>query len=437
MAYGGGLYDLQNKKLPGVYYKLRTLSGAFSNTDEIGVVAAPLELDWGETNKVFEVTSDEFYRNSFKYFGYNPNASQLTFLRDLFKNAQKLIAYRLAGGAAATCKYGTAVCPGTRGNALRVNIAISENKYVIKILLDNTVVNSQTADLNATTDDLVANDFVVWAENVDLAEETVPLTGGSNTAASAQDYETALNNLISYSFNILTTDTTDRTVKKLFVDFTNLQRERYGKYFQCILSNYTADSDYEGVISVENSESGSDTKQDNQIVFWLAGAAASCPLDKSLANLKYDGESPVMASWGQAELENSQERGAFVFHRHAGAIVTFEDINTLKTFDDLKTQVYCFNEAVRLKDRLLTAISNRFTNFYLGHVKNDEKGRTSLWSDIVTIIKDYSDMGAVVDFKPNEDVIVQPGEKKEDVEARISLAVSFSMQRLYIPILIN
>lgn len=438
MSYGGGLYETMNKILPGVYYKILATKSNFQNSEELGIVAVPLELKWGVIGKVFEVTYEDFYKNSLKLFGYSSNSLEMTGFRDLFQNAEKLITYRIGGGNCASCKYASAKYGGLRGNDLKINIVQNnQSSYTVNVLLENKIVETQNVNSPATTDDLTESDFVDWVSSVDLEEETINLSGGTEATPTLQYYQDALNALSTYNFTILATNTTDSEAKQLFCSFVKTQRERYGHYYQCVLNNYTEHSDYEGIISVENSSNLQDDSVTNQIVFWIAGMLSKCKLSESISNEIYKGESEVFDGWTQEQLENKMQQGAFVFHKVGSNTKTFMDINTLKTFDEFKTKIYKQNETIRLKDRLLNSITRRFDEHYLGLVKNTAEGRISLWNDIVTIITDYVREGAIVDFNPNDDVVVTLGENKEDVVVYILIKESLTMQKLYIPLLIQ
>ena len=70
MALGGGTFTAQNKVLPGAYINFVSAASANTNLSDRGVATMPLELDWGAEGKVFEVTNEDFQKNSMKIFGY-------------------------------------------------------------------------------------------------------------------------------------------------------------------------------------------------------------------------------------------------------------------------------------------------------------------------------------------------------------------------------
>lgn len=98
MALGGGTFLVQNKVLPGAYINFVSLAVASATLSDRGIATMPLELDWGITGNVFEVTNEDFQKNSLKIFGYDYTNEKLKGLRDLFRNIKTLYAYRLNGG---------------------------------------------------------------------------------------------------------------------------------------------------------------------------------------------------------------------------------------------------------------------------------------------------------------------------------------------------
>lgn len=70
MALGGGTFTSQNKELPGAYINFVSAASASAALSDRGIATMPLELDWGVEGEVFEVTNEDFQKNSLKLFGY-------------------------------------------------------------------------------------------------------------------------------------------------------------------------------------------------------------------------------------------------------------------------------------------------------------------------------------------------------------------------------
>ena len=69
MALGGGTFTSQNKELPGAYINFVSAASASATLSDRGIATMPLELDWGVEGEVFEVTNEDFQKNSLKLFG--------------------------------------------------------------------------------------------------------------------------------------------------------------------------------------------------------------------------------------------------------------------------------------------------------------------------------------------------------------------------------
>ena len=69
MALGGGTFLVQNKELPGAYINFVSKSAASATLSERGIATMPLELDWGVSGDIFEITNGDFQKNSMEIFG--------------------------------------------------------------------------------------------------------------------------------------------------------------------------------------------------------------------------------------------------------------------------------------------------------------------------------------------------------------------------------
>lgn len=185
MALGGGTFTSQNKELPGAYINFVSAASASAALSDRGIATMPLELDWGVEGEVFEVTNEDFQKNSLKLFGYAFDSPKMLGLNDLFMGAKTLYVYRLNGGGdKAANTYATAKYCGVRGNDLKIVIqknADDASKYDVTTYFGTVKVDTQTVVKAA---DLVANDYVTF-KAADLAVTAgTPLTGGTNGSQS-------------------------------------------------------------------------------------------------------------------------------------------------------------------------------------------------------------------------------------------------------------
>ena len=431
MALGGGTFFTQNKVLPGAYINFISASKASATLSDRGYAAMALELDWGVENTIFEVTNGDLQKNSMKLFGYDYTAPQLKGLRDLFLNLKTLYIYRLtSGGVKATNTYATAKYCGTRGNNLKVVISNNveeEEKFDVSLYIDDTtLLDKQTV---SQMSELVDNDYVTWKSGASLSETAgEPLSTGTNGTVNGAAHQTFLDKAESYYFNILGCVSTEDEIKSLYVAYTKRLRDEVGAKFQLVVHNKEAD--YEGVINVINDVEESPV---SSLVYWVTGAEASCAVNASLLNKKYDGEFTVKADYTQSQLEGFINAGKFAFHKVGNDVRVLSDINTLLTTSDVKGDVFKENQTIRVCDQIANDIANIFNTRYLGVVPNDANGRISLWNDIVKHHQQLQDIRAIENFT-SEDITVAQGDTKKAVVVYDKVTVVNAMAQLYMTV---
>lgn len=435
MALGGGIFTTQNKILPGSYINFVSAARAYT-IGERGVAALPVELDWGEEEKVFEVTAEEFQRNSLKLFGYPVDDDRMKGIRDLFKHCQKALFYRLNKGAKATCTFADAKYSGTKGNDLKIVIkddVDDESSYLVQTLMGFQIVDEQ---LVKTKEELVDNEYVAWKQELTLeATASTPLASGTNgEPVTGTEYQNALDALESYKFNALGCLSTTDEVKKLFAAYAKRMRDQVGAKFIVVLHK-KADSDYEGVVSVEN-----DTKDSSwpasSAVYWTTGAQAGCEINKSLTNKMYDGEFTIDVNLTQSQLEEALGSGKFVFHRVDSDVRVLDDINTLTTFTEKKGKDFARNQVIRVLDQIGNDIAALFNSKYIGEIPNDAAGRVSFWSDVVNHHTILQKMRAIENFD-SENVKVEKGESKTAIVVTDSITPVNAMSQLYMTVIVS
>ena len=436
MALGGGTFVTQNKILPGAYINFISAKRATSSLSDRGIVAIPLELDWGIDEEAFQVTSDDFEKYSVKYFGYDYTHEKLKGLRDLFKNIRLGYFYKLNKGVKASCTIATAKYSGIRGNDLKVTVTtnIDDNaKFDVVILLDNKKIDTQIAKVIT---DLQDNDYITWKKDATLeASAGLVFTGGTNgEAVTGAEYQAFLDKIESYSFNALGCLATTTEIKSLFVEFTKRMRDKVGAKFQTVLYK-KSDADYEGVVSIENKIKDKDLVE-SSLIYWATGAIAGCDINKSNTNKKYDGEFDVGVNYTQIQLEEALKSGKFIFHKVGDEVHVLEDINTFVSFTDDKNDDFSSNQSVRVLDQIANDIATLFNTKYLGEVPNDKSGRISFWNDVVKHHEQLQNMRAIEDFKA-DDVSVEPGSDKKTVVVSDAVKVISAMSKLYMTVSVS
>lgn len=431
---GGGIFTAQNKTLPGAYINFVSAARATATLSDRGFVAMPLVLDWGEEGSVFTVTNDDFIRNCQKIFGYDYTHDKMKGLRDLFKNAQTLFAYKLNAGTKATNAYGTAKYGGIRGNDIKTVITANvdnEAAFDVATYLGTSLVDKQTV---LTMDELKDNDYVVFTKTAALAlTASTPMSGGENGGdVTGQAWQDALAALEKYSFNVLGCLSTTETVKDLCIEYTKRMRDEVGVKFQCVVYK-KATADHEAVISVENKVVG---EAEESAVYWVTGAEAACKVNKSCTNKVYDGYFDIDVNYTQTQLEEALKAGKFIFHQVGENVRVLEDINTLVTTTEEKGEDFKSNQTIRVIDQVGNDTAATFNTKYLGIIPNNRSGRISLWNDIVKYCKELQNLQAIEDFVP-ENIEVTQGDHKKAVIVSMVITPVNAMAQLYMTVHVN
>lgn len=431
MALGGGTFTSQNKKLPGTYINFVSAASASAALSDRGVATMPLELDWGTEGKVFEVSSEDYSKNSQKIFGYTADNAKMQGLNDLFIGVNKLYAYRLnAGGVKASNEYAQALYSGVRGNDIRIVIqenADSEDMYDVMTYLGTEKVDEQTVSKAA---ELTANDYVTFKEKELSVTAGVPLAGGTNGTVDGASHQAYINKIEPYSFNTMGVVTSDDSTKRLYAAFVKRMREEVGVKFQLVLHNYSAD--YMGVINVKNKVTDEGWAE-GSLVYWVTGAQSGCAVNKSCQNKRYDGAFTVDTDYTQNDLKTAIADGEFLLHNVSGDVRVLEDINSMVSVSDTQGDVFKDNQTVRVIDQIGNDDAVLFNTKYLGVVPNNASGRVSLWADLVKIRQQLLELGAIENFT-DTDVTVEQGDNRKSVVVTGSIQVVNAMSKVYMTI---
>lgn len=307
-------------------------------------------------------------------------------------------------------------------------IRMTKIEIVYEGAISDTIVDKQTV---TAANKLIDNDFITWKTSAALAETAGTfLTGGLAKQSTGSAYQAFLSAIEGCQFNILVCDSTTDTIKSLFTSFTKRLRDSVGVKFQTVVHNYAGD--YEGIINLATDAEGSTSA----LVWWIAGAEASCAINKSCTNKKYDGEYTPACTDTQAELENAINNGELKFHKVGSDYRVLTDINALVTTTSEKSNLFCSNQTMRVCDQIAMDIATIFNTRYLGIMPNDKPGRTALWGDIVKYMKNLESLRAIEDFT-DTDVTVEQGEVKRAVVVGAPITVVNCMEQLYMTVKVN
>lgn len=430
MALGGGTFVTQNKTIPGAYINFVTTATGATVFGERGVVALGDSFNWG-SNDIFEVTAEDFYKNSMALFGYDTLDGKMIGIRDVFKNAKKIYVGRINGNNAkkASCTFGEAKYTGTRGNDIKIAVYSDPDDSSYKNVytyVGTTIVDTQRVKSMV---ELRNNNFVVWKSDATLTNTaSMPMTGGTNGATTGQAVQSFLDDISGYSFNAITVISDNESINQLVAEYTKRMRNTIGKKFQSIVHNYFAD--YEGVINIDPYAV---SEEDYLVAYWVAGAVAGCEINESLTNKVYDGEIEIDSLYTQSQLENKIKSGEFVFHRVGDKIRVLKDINSFVSVTTEKGKMFQNNQTVRICDQIASDVAVLFEEYYMGKVPNDTSGRNSLWSDLVKYHEKLVNIRALDEFD-EEAISVEMGESKNSVVIYEKICPVNSMEQLYMKV---
>lgn len=290
--------------------------------------------------------------------------------------------------------------------------------YDVSTYMGTTLVDRQTVTSPAELKD---NDYVSFKKDASLTKEAgVSMTGGTNAVADTSAHQAFLDKIESYpDVNTIGYAGTDESIKALYAAFAKRMRDEVGIRLQAVMHGYAGDSI--ACVNVKNSA-------DN--VYWVLGVTAGLAGNESATNMVYDGEMPVKTDYTQKQLEAAIKSGEYVLHKVGSSVRVLEDINSLVTYTDDMGEVFSDNQTVRVIDTLADSIAGIFCTKYIGRVPNNASGRTSLWSDIVSICQQMVDMKALESFD-SSDITVEQGTAKKSVVVNSAVVVINTMDKLY------
>lgn len=451
MALGGGIWLVQNKILPGTYINFVSKEKPIVDMVDRGYATMALELDWGPSGEIFRVEMDEFQKNSQSIFGYDYAHDKLKGLRDLFLHLKTGYFYRLnSDGEKATNTFATARYAGTRGNDITVAVQSdpdADGKFVVYTYL---ITDGVTKTVDKQTgigkiSELEDNEYITFNSTATLTVTAASkLTGGTNgSQVTAADYQSYLELIEPYYYNVMAYPGADASIKTLL--YTFIRRIRESTSLKAQLVAFDIEANHEGVISINKNNAIKDSGYEaGSVVYWVAGAEASCPINETVGNMIYDGEFTLTAKMKQYELEQAITKGQFTFHVVTdpasgdvnGDIRVLKDINTFTEFSKKKTKDFAYNQVIRVLDNLAMDKSRLFNKYHLDKTINDEQGRISLWNDGVALLKTYQQIRAIQNFDEKDLEIPQQGNDKDTVIWTMEVNPTVCMEKLYITTLV-
>ena len=438
----GGTWTTQNKVRPGVYINFKSVPRPNITVGDRGIATIGINLDWGEDDKLIDVTGDELLTGaSLPKIGFT-----------LFDEGAKLLVAQLAGchlsrvkrmnygGSKATADIGdltaTAKYNGILGNHLTVAVDKTEPFFEVTTFLKGNMVNRQTI---TEISELEANDYIVFSDNSDDGSGVLTinpgtlLTGGTNGTITEEDAYIAYMALLRTArWNTWAVTTSDSAIKIAAAQFVEYMRDREGRYVQAVIGNYNA-YNHEGIISNINSVSI------NNIAFTVdeatsivSGLSAGCLLTETNTGRAVRNSTAIKPILTRLEIEEALLQGFIVFTSNQdGSIVIEQDINTLHSFTPEKNTEWRKNRVVRTMDEIGTQITYAWESRYKGKVTNNEEGRAQFRSDLIAYYNRLQSDGIIQEFEGANDVEVNRGLDLDAVVSNSWIMPTDSMEKLY------
>ncbi|MDQ0063554.1 phage tail sheath family protein [Paenibacillus harenae] len=436
----GGNWTTQNKIRPGVYINVVGEKKAVNSIAERGIVSVPLILNWGQPQQMMEINAES---NIFSLLGYGLDAPELQGLASALNRAKTVLVYRLNEGAKANASIGdltaTAKFGGVRGNDVKV--AVQENVDNGQLFDVITYVSSVQVDVQ-TVDGIAAlepNAFVEFSGTGALgAAAGTRLAGGTNGSITNQQHIDFLSKIELQDFNTIALVSSDESLKAAYAAFARRLREVEGRKIQVVLAKYPA-ADHEGVISVKNGVKLADgTIVDaEQATVWVAAATAGAAMNKSLTYEAYEDAVDADVRYTNTQIEAALQAGEFVFTASNGRAIVEQDINTLTTLADGKSQVFAKNRVIRVLDGIANDLKHIFEASYIGKIDNSQDGRSLFRSECVKYLDSLQRRGAIQQFDSQTDLTVSSGESADSIFIDAYIKPVDSVEKVYMKVTVK
>lgn len=431
----GGTFNKQDKIRPGVYQNIKTNAMRTNENDINGVVAIALNLDFGKEQAITKIESETDIYNK---LGYTLDDEKVMLLKEIMKETNKILVYRLNGGEKASATIDTdktisAKYPGIIGNDITVVITnnVEDNsKYDVITYLKNDKVDSQTI---SNYEEFEENNYIsISGEGAITTANTIKLTNGTTTDVSEEtSYPKFLESLELENFSHIAYCGDDDSTKALIVTFVKRMNDQEGIRVKAVMGEYAAD--YEKIITIKNGvllEDGT-SLTNAQCSAYFAALSACSDINESNTYVKYTGAIDAVPRLSNSETEKALKRGNIVFtRRNDESVVIEQDVNSLISFTLEKNSDFSKNRVVRAIDGLASDIKNIFENNYIGKLSNNADGRSILRASIIENIKAKVEKGAFQNFE-EDDVVVKQGNSIDSVLIDVAVQPVDSIEKIY------
>lgn len=444
----GGTWLSQNKVLPGVYINVKSKGNMPVAAGNRGVVAICEPLNFGPTGVVSEYIPGD---DPTPIIGNNLLSDDALFIREMTKGSDttpapiKLLIYRPEGasGVKATATIGaltaTAKYIGSRGNDITIIITADPDNvgyYYITTSVDGDIVDSQYIDDLDNLEDNAWVDFTGTGTTITTTAGTA-LTTGANPTVSATDYADFMTKIEPYMFNVVCYDGSNATIASALQSFVIRVSDTVGRKCQLVAAGMTTPNS-ERVINVLNGVKLADGTSISaaQATWWVSGAEAGAPYNKSLTFAQYPGAVEANPKKTTAELETAVSGGYIVFFDEFELVRVCTDINSLTSFTPDKGSEFSKNRVMRVVDQICNDIYEQFSRSYIGKLDNNADGRGLMKGWIVGYLNEIQANNGIQNFTA-ADVTVEQGQTLDSVVVTVAIQPVDSVEKIYMTVTVS
>lgn len=408
--------------IPGVSITFKSVQSNEFQIGERGIATMPIDVNWGEDQKLTTVTMDDILSGDFKKMFGDTN----TLLLELaLHGCKEVLMYSINKGTKATTTIGetlnvTAKHGGEFGN--KISIGIKDSKVITEV--DGDVVDEQEVD---DFNELIDNDWITFdGDGTPSTTAFKQLSGGTN-GSSPKNYENYFKQITTKEWNVLAV--VDTGMNEKAEQFIKMLREDEEIKVQAVIFSDTPN--YEGIIKLKNQSVMYENIKitPEKLTAFVAGITAGAQIGESNTN-RLTPFTSIVDEMTKKETEKALIDGFFVFGYRANRTVKcVQDINSFTDFSASKNRDFSKNIIIRVLDEINNTIKSKFETSYEGKVKNNMIGRDGFKGSLIDYYIKLQNAETIEDFS-SKDITIKQGNDKESVYVETYVKPIDAMEKL-------
>lgn len=416
---------------PGINIDVKSNSSGILKRKTGGTVLLPLEYSFGIDKQVVEIFKESDIDT--KLGGIN---DETIIVREILKNANKVIVYKVNTGTSATFKVSDDFLIKTKQTGEKANLVsvkvdklIDKDKLNVKTFFKNQLVCNDIIDKSVLH---YENQFITYKGKIDRTSG-IFLTGASTLPSTNESYVEFFDAAFNFEFDVICIPIDNYEIKSLALSFIKRMRDTEGKKMLCVVCDYD-NADYEGMISVKNGVILNDgyTINNSTATGFISGLTANSLCNKSNTYETYTDAYDTDIKYNNSEIEEHLLNGHLIFTKLNDKVIIEKDINTFTSFSPEKNEGFSKNRVVRVIDEVKWYIKELFLTRYIGKVSNNNDGRLLFKGDVINYLNTLNEMGAILDFDVTNDIIVKSGDSADSINCTINIKPIDSIEKMTI-----